>query len=52
MRSMVFTKFGALGLVAVLVLTAAGLWAWQTRYAVSGNQGNFLEVRQAFPGDS
>ncbi len=47
MRSAVFTKFGALGLVALLIVTATGLWAWQTRYAMSGNQGNFLEVRQA-----
>ncbi|MFY0611251.1 MAG: rhodanese-like domain-containing protein [Hyphomicrobiaceae bacterium] len=33
--------------VALLVVAAAGLWAWQTRYAVSGSQGNFMEVRQA-----
>ena len=40
------TKISLLG-VALLMVAAAGWWAWQTRYAVSGSQGKFLEVRQA-----
>ena len=40
------TKFSLLG-AALLMVAAGGWWAWQTRYAVSGGQGNFLEVRQA-----
>lgn len=40
------TKISLLG-VALLMVAAAGWWTWQTRYAVSGSQGNFLEVRQA-----
>lgn len=39
------TKFILLG--AAFLVAAAGWWTWQTRYAVSGSQGNFLEVRQA-----
>ena len=40
------TRMSLIG-TALLVLAATGWWAWQTRYAVSGNQGNFIEVRQA-----
>ena len=40
------TKISLLG-VALLMVAAAGWWVWQTRYAVSGSQGNFLEVSQA-----
>ena len=47
-------RMGVLG-AALLVVVASGLWAWQTRYAVSGSQGNLMEVRQAHspaqPGD-
>lgn len=32
---------------SLMVVAAAGWWAWQTRYAVSGSQGTFMEVRQA-----
>lgn len=39
------TRFILLG--TALLVAAAGWWAWQTRYAVSASQGNFLEVRQA-----
>lgn len=34
-------------LAAAFVVATAGWWTWQTRYAVSGSQGNFIEVRQA-----
>jgi rhodanese-related sulfurtransferase len=40
---------GKLGLLAIVLLfaAAAGIWAWQMRYAVSGDGGRFMEVREA-----
>jgi rhodanese-related sulfurtransferase len=39
-------KFGLLAIV-LLLATISGIWAWQMRYAVSGDGGRFMEVREA-----